>query len=129
MNLRPATLLALAVALGAFSTLTQAAPPPGYCEVKVCNKLERFTLDPWKMAKDSFGEICQPALMGKEDAVVGKTLNSSSRWYQGSFNPTKSSVTRVKSVIVCTPEVVAAPVVGAKPATLPVSPAATPAKR
>lgn len=81
-----------------------AAPPPGYCDVRVCNKLERLTLDPWKMAKDSFGEMCQPALLGKEDAVVGKVLSSSSRWYQGSFNPTKKSVTRVKGVRACTPE-------------------------
>lgn len=92
-----------------------AAPPPGYCDVRVCNKLERLTLDPWKMAKDSFGEMCQPALLGKEDAVVGKVLSSSSRWYQGSFNPTKKSVTRVKEVRACTPEEKAPPALELSP--------------
>jgi hypothetical protein len=37
-------LLALAV-LAVAPALAVAAPPPGYCEVKVCNKLERFTLN------------------------------------------------------------------------------------
>lgn len=80
-----------------------AAPPPGYCEVTVCNKLERVTLSPWKAMKDKMGETCQPALLGQADAVAGKQLSSESRWYQGSFNPTKSSVNRVKSVGTCTP--------------------------
>ena len=78
-----------------------ASPPPGYCEVTVCNKLERFTLNPWSKFKDSMGETCSPALLGKQDAVVGKALTSESRWYQGSFNPTKKSVTRVESVGAC----------------------------
>ncbi len=81
-----------------------AAPPPGYCDVTVCNKLERVTLSPWSMLKDSMGETCMPALLAKSDAVTGKVLDSSSRWYQGSFNPTKKSVTRVKSVGACSPE-------------------------
>lgn len=84
-----------------------AAPPPGYCEVTVCNKLERLTMNPWKMLKDSAGETCRTAVLGKVDAVVGKKLSSSSRWYQGSFNPTKSSVTRVKAVRTCTGEAAA----------------------
>lgn len=87
----------------ALPIIAHAAPPPGYCEVTVCNKLERLTLSPWKMMKDSMGESCQPSLLGIEDAQAGKKLSSSSRWYQGSFNPTKASVTRVKSVGACTP--------------------------
>jgi hypothetical protein len=43
------------------ATTVQAAPPSGYCDVTVCNKLERFTLDPWKRMKDSWGEQCMPA--------------------------------------------------------------------
>ena len=83
--------------------LANAAPPPGYCEVRICNKLERFTLSPWKAMKDSMGEMCTSAVLGEEDAKEGKQLSSSSRWYQGSsVNITKSSVTRVKSVGACT---------------------------
>lgn len=84
-----------------FASSTYASPPKGYCDVTVCNKLERFTLSPWSMIKDKMGEQCLPALIGKEDAVVGKILDSNSRWYQGSFNPTKKSVTRVKEVHEC----------------------------
>lgn len=71
------------------------------CEVKVCNKLERFTLDVWKHIKDSMGEQCFTIVMPKSEAVVGKVLSSESRWYQGSFNPTKKSVTKVKEVYRC----------------------------
>lgn len=100
--------LALITALAAFSpALATAAPPPGYCDVTVCNKLERVTLSPTKWFKDKMGETCQPALLGKQDAVEGKKLDSQSRWYQGSFNITKASVTRVKEVKTCTPEVTA----------------------
>ncbi len=80
-----------------------AAPPAGYCDVVVCNKLERFTLSPWSAIKDKMGETCQPAILAKEDAVKGKELSANSRWYQGSFNPTKKSVNRVKEVNACTP--------------------------
>jgi len=95
--------LAAALAVSFSATSAMAAPPPGYCEVTVCNKLERITLSPWKAMKDKMGETCQPALLAKEDAVSGKKLDSSSRWYQGSFNITKASVTRVKDVKACTP--------------------------
>lgn len=79
-----------------------AAPPPGYCEVVVCNKLERFSLSPWTHMKDKIGEACFPAVVGKEDAQAGKRLSAESRWYQGrSINITKQSVTRVKTVGVC----------------------------
>lgn len=86
-----------------FSMSAVAAPPSGYCDVKICNKLERFTISPWNMIKDEIGEQCMPALLGKEDAIVGKKLDSKSKWYQGSFNPTKASVTRVAAVMQCTP--------------------------
>lgn len=72
------------------------------CDVELCNKLERLTLNPWSMLKDNFGESCFTAKIPKEDAVEGKVLASESRWYQGSvINPTKKSVTRVKKVIAC----------------------------
>jgi hypothetical protein len=96
--------LATALAAAAFAPAAAvAAPPPGYCDVTVCNKLERFSLSPTKWIKDKMGETCTPALLAKEDAVEGKKLDSTSKWYQGSFNPTKASVTRVKEVKTCTP--------------------------
>lgn len=78
-----------------------ATPPAGYCEVKLCNKLERFTISPMKMFKDSMGEQCFPGVIDKSQAVKGSVVSSSSRWYQGSFNPTKNSVTRIKDVLSC----------------------------
>lgn len=92
--------LMIIVALFATSAFA-ATPPAGYCEVTVCNKLERFSIDPTNWIKDKMGEVCSTNLIGKEDAVVGKVLSSESRWYQGSFNFTKKSVTRVKEVRAC----------------------------
>lgn len=86
------------------SSLTIAEPPAGFCQVIVCNKLERFSLDPWAHIRDHYGEQCFETLLGVADAVEDKILDSQSKWYQGSFNPTKKSVTRVKEVIQCTPE-------------------------
>jgi hypothetical protein len=84
------------------STQTFAAtPPPGYCEVKVCNKLSRWSLSPWSHIKDKLGETCSTQILAKEDAVEGKVLESNTRFYQGSFNPTKKSVTKVKEVKKC----------------------------
>lgn len=71
------------------------------CEVQVCNKLSRFSLNPWSHLKDKIGETCFPVTLRKKDAVVGAVLDSETRFYQGSFNPTKKSVTRVKKVISC----------------------------
>jgi hypothetical protein len=87
----------------AFSSTAAAAPPAGYCDVVVCNKLERFTLSPWSAIKDKMGQTCQPAILAEQDAVAGKELSANSRWYQGSFNLTKKSVNRVQEVKVCTP--------------------------
>jgi hypothetical protein len=90
----------LAIAASAFAQ--PQTPPAGYCEVTVCNRIERFSLDPFSHLKDRWGESCSPGLLAKKDAVVGKELSSDSRWYQGStINPTKKSVTRVKSVGKC----------------------------
>ena len=71
------------------------------CSVRVCNKLERVTLSLSSMFKDKLGETCFDAVLPKSEAVEGKTLSSDSRWYQGSFNPTKKSVTRVNKVYEC----------------------------
>lgn len=72
------------------------------CEIKVCNRLERFSLNPFSHMKDHFGETCFDTLLPKEDAVEGKVLSSDSKWYQGKhWNPTKKSVTRVKKVGTC----------------------------
>lgn len=71
------------------------------CQVNVCNKIERFSLDLFSHIKDSIGEQCFNITMPKEDSVVGNVLASDSRWYQGEFNPTKKSVTRIKSVGEC----------------------------
>ena len=96
------TIRGLLIAAALISMSAVAAPPSGYCDVTVCNKLERFTLNPWSMVKDSIGEQCTPALLEKKDAVVGNVLDSGTRWYQGSsINPTKKSVTRVKEVRQC----------------------------
>lgn len=71
------------------------------CRVEICNKISRFSLDPWSHIKDSMGETCYEATIPKAEAQAGKVLDSSSRWYQGSLNPTKKSVTKIKRVISC----------------------------
>lgn len=73
----------------------------GMCEVEICNKLERFSLSPTNWVKDAFGKTCFHGQVPKKMAVEGKELNSESRWYQGSFNPTKKSVTRINKVYRC----------------------------
>ena len=84
-----------------------AVPPaPAYaaepmCEVQVCNKLERFSLSISRHLKDHFGETCFGTRMPKSEALPGKVLDSTSKWYQGSVNLTKQSVTRIKSVGAC----------------------------
>lgn len=95
--------LLLAVLLIA-SASTHAAvetEPTKMCRVEVCNKLERVTLSISKWISDSMGETCFEITMPKSEAVPGTVLSSESRWYQGSFNPTKKSVTRVKQVLEC----------------------------
>lgn len=72
------------------------------CKVRICNKIERFTLSIGSMISDQLGETCSDIIMPKAEAVPGKVLSSESRWYQGSsINPTKKSVTRVDSIIKC----------------------------
>lgn len=80
------------------SAMASAEP---MCQVRVCNKLSRFSLDPFKHLKDHMGKVCFDAVLPKSQAVQGATLSSESRWYQGSFNPTKKSVTYVDSVKSC----------------------------
>lgn len=72
------------------------------CKVRICNKIERFTLSIGSMISDQLGETCSDIIMPKAEAIPGKVLSSESRWYQGSnINPTKKSVTRVDSIIKC----------------------------
>lgn len=71
------------------------------CKVQVCNKIERFSLNPMSHIRDSIGESCSDVIVPKDEAVVGRQISAESRWYQGSFNPTKESVTRVKKVYQC----------------------------
>lgn len=92
-------IIVLIALIGIYSAEAQAEK---LCKVKVCNKLERFTISPWSMLKDSMGETCFEGTLSSSDAVVGKVLSSESRWYQGSsLNPTKKSVTRVKEIFNC----------------------------
>ena len=98
--MKKTTLMLVAALLS--SPIYAQNPPPGYCEVKVCNKIERWSLSPWSHLKDKFGETCSVTILPKQEAVKGKVLSSDSRWYQGSsINPTKKSVTRVKEVKTC----------------------------
>lgn len=72
------------------------------CEVKVCNKISRFSLDIMSHIKDKIGEKCDTVLLPKSESYVGNVLSSESRWYQGSsINPTKKSVTTVVEVLEC----------------------------
>lgn len=71
------------------------------CAVKVCNRIERLSLKLWSHFKDNAGETCFEVIVPKGKAVVGTVLSSGSRWYQGSFNPTKKSVTKVREVYGC----------------------------
>ena len=71
------------------------------CSVQVCNKLERFTLNLTSLIKDKLGENCFNIMLPKSEAFEGNILSSESKWYQGSFNPTKKSVTRVTEVYEC----------------------------
>ena len=81
---------------------TTAAASEQTCEVKVCNKLERFSLDIWSHVKDHMGEVCFDVVLPKKESYVGNVLSSDSKWYQGSsINITKQSVTKVKQVYSC----------------------------
>lgn len=71
------------------------------CFVQICNKIERFSIDPFSHLKDKFAESCFDTSVPKSEAVEGKVLSSESRWYQGSFNPTKKSITKIKKVYSC----------------------------
>lgn len=75
--------------------------PVGYCEVEICNKLKRISLDLWSHLKDEMGKVCMPGVVPKDKAVQGLEIDSKSKWYQGTFNPTKRSVTYVIKVYTC----------------------------
>lgn len=92
-SLMVSSLLALAV-----SVPVQAVE---MCQVTACNKIERFSINPMAHLRDSFGETCFEITLPKDQAIVDRELAADSRWYQGSFNPTKKSVTLVKSVHQC----------------------------
>lgn len=75
--------------------------PTKKCLVEVCNKLEHMTLsiNGWISKMD---ETCFDITIPKSKAVPGSVLSSESRWYQGSFNPTKKSTdTSVNRVLEC----------------------------
>lgn len=72
------------------------------CKVQACNRIERFSLNPFSHLRDSMGETCLDAVIPRSQAVVGNILNEESRWWQGSsINPTKKSVTRVTKIYKC----------------------------
>ena len=84
-----------------FLTLNIANAQPVFCDVKICNKIKRFSLDIWSHLKDSIGKTCWDMSVPKNLAIKGKELNSKTKWYQGSINPTKKSVTWVEAVYKC----------------------------
>lgn len=89
------------IVIAALVSMNASAEP--MCHVKVCNKLERFTLSISSMIKDKLSEACFEMDLPKSQAIEGHKLSSESRWWQGShLNPTKKSVTRVKTVYGCT---------------------------
>lgn len=92
---------ALLTALCVFSISAHSSEPTKLCNVTICNKIERFSLDIFSHIKDSIGEQCFDIVMPQSEAIVGNVLASDSRWYQGSFNPTKQSVTRIEAVNGC----------------------------
>jgi len=82
-------------------SLATAAHAGGTCQVKVCNKLERYSLSPSNWVSDWMGKTCFDTIVPREKAKKGAVLDSKTKWYQGSFNPTKKSVTRVAKVYRC----------------------------
>lgn len=95
------TLVLLSVACSPAPVFAESIKTEAFCQVEVCNKLSRISLDPFKHMQDKIGESCSLVWIPKEEAFVGNVLSSESRWYQGSFNPTKKSVTKVTEVIQC----------------------------
>lgn len=85
-----------------FLLMTGSISAERLCDVTICNKISRFSLSIWSHVKDKFGEECFDIKIPESEATPGKILSSESRWYQGSsINPTKKSVTKIKSVGVC----------------------------
>lgn len=87
---------------GLLFVATSANAAEQLCNVRVCNKLERWSLSITAHIKDSIGKTCFDIVLPKSQASIGAVLGSESRWYQGSsINPTKKSVTRVEDVYSC----------------------------
>lgn len=90
------------LSFGSMAALKDELKNQRLCKVTVCNKIERFSLNPFSHLRDSMGETCSVAILPAEESEVGHVLSSDSRWYQGSsINPTKKSVTRVAEVHYC----------------------------
>lgn len=84
------------------SVQAQEKQPEPLCEVQICNKIERLSLDVFTLINDRAGKVCFDTMLPKSEAVQGAVLKSESRWWQGStINPTKKSVTRITEVYSC----------------------------
>lgn len=88
--------------IGYFWSYSAKAESTPLCQVQVCNRIHRLSLNMWNHFKDSMGENCFDVTLPKNKAVVGTVLSEESRWWQGStINPTKKSVTKVAKVYGC----------------------------
>lgn len=97
--------IGMGISFGSAASLKDELKNQRLCKVTVCNKIERFSLNPFSHMKDAMGESCTTAILPAEESEVGRILSSDSRWYQGSsINPTKKSVTRVAEVHYCDEE-------------------------
>lgn len=80
-------------------TLCSALFAEQMCSVTMCNRIERFSLNPLAHMSDKYNETCFDSYMPKNQVYVGAIISSDSRWYQG--NPTKKSVTKITKVNFC----------------------------
>lgn len=79
--------------------LTSLGFAESMCNVKVCNKVQRITLNPLKLVGDKINETCYDITIPKNQAKIGTVLASESRFYEG--NPTKKFVTKIKKINYC----------------------------
>lgn len=73
-------------------TLSAQVQAGEICKVQVCNKIERFSLNPMSHIRDSIGESCADVIVPKEEAIVGRQISTESRWYQGSLIQQKNQL-------------------------------------
>lgn len=78
------------------SAITAFAEP--MCDVEVCNRTKRWSLNVFALASDKLNENCYHINLQKADAVEKKELSSS---HDISINLTKRSVTYIKHVGQC----------------------------